>query len=83
MQMFMGMLRAAFPDAHLDVHHVIAENDMLVGHWTMTATQKDGRRKGEDRRWLDRRGEPRVGGAADRRESDRRAGRDRRNEPRS
>lgn len=49
----------------------------------MTKTPEDGRRKGEDRRWLDRRGAPRVGGAPDRRGSeDRRAGGDRRNEPR-
>jgi len=49
----------------------------------MTTIQKDGRRKGEDRRWLDRRSEPRVGGAPDRREGERRAGGDRRSEPRS
>jgi len=49
----------------------------------MTTTQNNGRRKGDDRRWLDRRVEPRVGGAPDRREGeDRRSGRDRRNEPR-
>lgn len=48
----------------------------------MTQTHENGRRKGEDRRWLDRRDAPRVGGSPDRRESDRRTGRDRRNEPR-
>jgi hypothetical protein len=48
----------------------------------MSTTQEDGRRKGEDRRWLDRRPEPRAEAAPDRRQGERRAGRDRRTEPR-
>lgn len=39
-QMFMGMMRGAFPDAHLEIHHIIAENDHVVAHWTMTGTQQ-------------------------------------------
>ena len=39
-QMFMGMLHNAFPDARFELHHLIAENDIVSGHWTMTGTHR-------------------------------------------
>jgi len=30
--------RSAFPDVQLTVHHEIAEDDLVVHHWTMTGT---------------------------------------------
>jgi steroid delta-isomerase-like uncharacterized protein len=30
--------RSAFPDIQLTVHHEIAEDDLVVHHWTMTGT---------------------------------------------
>ena len=34
------MVRAAFPDMVLKIEHIIAEGDIVVDHWTMTATHK-------------------------------------------
>jgi steroid delta-isomerase-like uncharacterized protein len=32
--------RSAFPDIQLTVHHEIAEDDLVVHHWTMTGTHQ-------------------------------------------
>ncbi len=32
--------RSAFPDIQLTVHHEIAEDDLVVHHWTMTGTHE-------------------------------------------
>jgi len=37
---FMGLFRAAFPDAHLHVEDVFAEGDRVCGRWTVHGTQR-------------------------------------------
>jgi len=39
-KMYMGMFRAAFPDAHLHVEDLVAEGDRVSGRWTVHGTQK-------------------------------------------
>lgn len=39
-KMFMGMFRAAFPDAHLHIEDLVAEGDRVSGRWTVHGTQK-------------------------------------------
>ena len=34
------MLHGAFPDVHLTIEHLIAEDDTIVGHWTGSGTHK-------------------------------------------
>src|SRR5262245_41328658 len=34
------LLRAAFPDLHLTIEHVVAEGDRVAVHWTATATHR-------------------------------------------
>jgi predicted ester cyclase len=34
------MIRAAFPDAVFEFHHLLMEGDLVVGHWTMQATHQ-------------------------------------------
>jgi steroid delta-isomerase-like uncharacterized protein len=37
---FFGMMRAAFPDLHAEVHDMIAEGDVVVARSTMTGTHQ-------------------------------------------
>jgi len=39
LKMFMGMFRAAFPDARLIVEDLLADGDRVIGRWTVTGTQ--------------------------------------------
>jgi steroid delta-isomerase-like uncharacterized protein len=39
-KMFMGMFRAAFPDAKLQVEALLAEGDRVSGRWTVRGTQQ-------------------------------------------
>src|SRR4051794_13172620 len=34
------MIRTAFPDLQFQIHHVVVDGDIIVGHWTMQATHQ-------------------------------------------
>ena len=33
-----SLIRSAFPDARFEIDHMVAEGDLVTGHWTMSAT---------------------------------------------
>lgn len=37
---FIQMYRSAFPDAHMEIEHIIAEGDLVAFHWIATGTHE-------------------------------------------